>query len=147
MLSSRRHCGSLPGHCLGNQGSFQIPAATMWKPEASLQPYMLSISAMESFTRYPQLLFHRALLATHPVPRPHSVVHTMPFRVQREERIKTTCTTLASTGQGGQSQPLQEGPPGKLDTIHSFISGGHGPGQLAPVHSFISGGLSLPGYL
>lgn len=44
----------------------------------------------------------------------------MPFRVQRAERTKTTCTTLAGTGQGGQRQPLQEGPPGKLDT-HSFI--------------------------
>lgn len=44
----------------------------------------------------------------------------MPFREHREETIKTTCTPLAGTGQGGQTQPLQEGPPGKLDA-HSFI--------------------------
>lgn len=82
---------------------------------------MVSIGPMESFTRHLELLFHRAGLAScSSCACPHSVVHTMPFMVQREERIKTICTTLAGTGQGGQRQPLQEGPPGKLDT-HSFI--------------------------
>lgn len=90
---------------------------------------MVPISPVES-TRPPELLVHRAALAAHPVPWPHSVVHTMPFRVQREERIKTTCTTLAGTGQGGQTQPLQEGPPGKLDT-HSFTHPGWARAQLS----------------
>lgn len=81
---------------------------------------MVSIGLMESFTRHPELLVHRAVLAScsscaHPHCGPHNA-----FMVQRGERTKTTCTTLASTGQGGQRQPLQEGPPGKLDT-HSFI--------------------------
>lgn len=37
VLSSRRHCGCLPGHCLGNQGSFCIPTASLCKPKASPQ--------------------------------------------------------------------------------------------------------------
>lgn len=86
----------------------------MCKPKASPQPYMWQRSLCHT-----QSCCTRAVLAAHPMPRPHSVVHTMPFGVQRAERTKTTCTTLAGTGQGGQRAP-SGGASRKADT-HSFI--------------------------
>lgn len=119
-LSSRKHCGSLPGHCLGNQRSFesqQIYCASQRLP--SPQPPMVLSSPREILIRHPELLDHRAVSAScSSCAQPPSVVHTMPFRTQRRENKDNMYYGWHRPGRT-ETAP-SGGASGKMDT-HSFI--------------------------
>lgn len=86
MLSSRRHCGSLPGHYLDNRGPSkpQQPQCASQRL-LSPHPYMVPISPWSFFTRHPELLGTQGSASCSSCARPHSVPHNAFQGAQRIE--------------------------------------------------------------